>query len=342
MQVLWQNIEFVDQQTVPRYIENRGKLLIFHEIVAFLLSRLIHQAPQVLALESIKDAQAAKISTLKSRIKKLEKKCKPILLTEKPQGMVKECIHEEEIWKEGVWRQSGGTKEVKLTDDTEVVEDKGSGDKGGNAKELVSTARPDIDATRQEDSDVEPTTPPDQQKYNEKELAGMERERDGKKIPENPTSTQLEVKPKDEKTEHRASEIGYNVWKKLQMRYLVQNPEKWIIKSWTFYENCRVHILALEDGTKIHMLIERSKELASPKQTALGKEALAIPEQTDTGKEISNPFMAGSLAKNYIANLVGEDCWVLEDFTTNAAVQHCAASEDLVLLIKIKENRLSL
>ncbi|GJS03844.1 hypothetical protein Tco_0320352 [Tanacetum coccineum] len=83
-------------------------------------------------------------------------------------------------------------------------------------------------------------------------------------------------------------------------------------------------------------------ELASPKQTALGKEALAIPEQTDTGKEISNPFMAGSLAKNYIANLVGEDCWVLEDFTTNAAVQHCAASEDLVLLIKIKENRLSL
>ncbi|GJV86476.1 hypothetical protein Tco_1530414 [Tanacetum coccineum] len=35
-----------------------------------------------------------------------------------------------------------------------------SGDKGGNAKELVSTARPDIDAARQEDSDVEPRTPP--------------------------------------------------------------------------------------------------------------------------------------------------------------------------------------
>ncbi|GKC97354.1 hypothetical protein Tco_1167629, partial [Tanacetum coccineum] len=55
--------------------------------------------------------------------------------------------------------QSGETKEVKLTDDTEVVEDKGSGDKGGNAKELVSiarpevsTARPDIDTARQEDS----------------------------------------------------------------------------------------------------------------------------------------------------------------------------------------------
>ncbi|GKA41698.1 putative ribonuclease H-like domain-containing protein [Tanacetum coccineum] len=63
---------------------------------------------------------------------------------------------------------SGGkTKEVKLIDDTKVVEDKGSGDKGGNAEELVSTARPevsiarpDIDAARQEDSAVEPRTPP--------------------------------------------------------------------------------------------------------------------------------------------------------------------------------------
>ncbi|GJX15342.1 hypothetical protein Tco_0216174 [Tanacetum coccineum] len=36
-----------------------------------------------------------------------------------------------------------------------------------------------------------------------------------------------------------------------------KNQEKWIIKSWTFDENCRVHILALEDGTEIHMLTER-------------------------------------------------------------------------------------
>ncbi|GKC25292.1 hypothetical protein Tco_1027442 [Tanacetum coccineum] len=36
------------------------------------------------------------------------------------------------------------------------------------------------------------------------------------------------------------------------------------------------------------------KELASPKQTAL---ELAIPGQTATGKESSNPFMAGSLPK---------------------------------------------
>ncbi|GKF59426.1 hypothetical protein Tco_0176212 [Tanacetum coccineum] len=36
-----------------------------------------------------------------------------------------------------------------------------------------------------------------------------------------------------------------------------KNQEKWIIKSWTFYENCGVHILALEDCTEIHMLAER-------------------------------------------------------------------------------------
>ncbi|GJZ53191.1 hypothetical protein Tco_0608076 [Tanacetum coccineum] len=49
-------------------------------------------------------------------------------------------------------------------------------------------------------------------------------------------------------------------------------------------------------------------------------EALAIPEQTATGKEISNQFMAG------------EDCWVIEDFTTYCCWFNIGvASEDLVL-----------
>ncbi|GJT57779.1 hypothetical protein Tco_0992833 [Tanacetum coccineum] len=164
---------------------------------------------RVLALESIKDAQAAEISALKSRIKKLEKKCKPSIShhrawlksvhklsmkkrfgkkesvskqgrkKSKPESTLDdstvfddqdadhgmEYMETEEAVDEG--RQSGETEEVKLTDDTEVVEDKGSGDKGGNAEELVSTARPevstarpDIDAARQEDSVVEPRTPP--------------------------------------------------------------------------------------------------------------------------------------------------------------------------------------
>ncbi|GJY55243.1 hypothetical protein Tco_0454358 [Tanacetum coccineum] len=157
---------------------------------------------RVFALESIKDAQAAEISALKSRIKKLEKKCKPSIShhmawlksvhklsmkkrfgkkesvskqgrkKSKPESTLDdstvfddqdtdhgmEYIENEEAMDKG--RQSGETEEVKLTDDTKVVEHKGSGDKGGNVEELVSTARPDIDAARQEDSAVKPRTPP--------------------------------------------------------------------------------------------------------------------------------------------------------------------------------------
>ncbi|GKE58215.1 hypothetical protein Tco_1497400, partial [Tanacetum coccineum] len=132
-----------------------------------------------------------------------------------------------------------------------------------------------------------------------------------------------------------------------------KNQEKWIIKSWTFYENCGVHILALEDGTEIHMLAERRypliretlermmelrlttesegeamslknkmgvrrifecwfsdhttnghqftmsnrhQELASPEANDFCKE-LASPKQTALGKDISNPLIVGSLLK---------------------------------------------
>ncbi|GKC92535.1 hypothetical protein Tco_1157977, partial [Tanacetum coccineum] len=62
----------------------------------------------------------------------------------------------EDVVKEG--RQSNEIEEL----------NKGSGEKGGSTEELVSTAkpkivgtaRPDVDAARQEDSAVEPRTPP--------------------------------------------------------------------------------------------------------------------------------------------------------------------------------------
>ncbi|GJU51869.1 retrovirus-related pol polyprotein from transposon TNT 1-94 [Tanacetum coccineum] len=93
---------------------------VFHTIASRELSVLCtNLSNRVLALESIKDAQAAKISALKSRIKKIFGK--------------KECYHGMEYMetKEAVdeGRQSGETEEVKLTDDTEVVEDKSSGKK---------------------------------------------------------------------------------------------------------------------------------------------------------------------------------------------------------------------
>ncbi|GJS90527.1 hypothetical protein Tco_0773163 [Tanacetum coccineum] len=52
--------------------------------------------------------------------------------------------------------------------------------------------------------------------------------------------------------------------------------------------------------TDIKNWLVQSKRLllASPKQTAL---ALAIPEQTATGKETSNPFMAVSLDLSRLA-----------------------------------------
>ncbi|GJY70427.1 reverse transcriptase domain-containing protein [Tanacetum coccineum] len=467
---------------------------------------------RVLALESIKDAQAAEISALKSRIKKLEKKCKPSIshhrawlksvnrLSMKKKFRKKESVSKQgrkkskpestlddstvfddqdadhgmeymetkEAMDEG--RQSGEIKEVKLIDDAKFVEDNGSDDKGGNAEELVSTARPDIDAARKEDSVVEPRTPltttrifddeditmaqtlikmkeekAKEKEYpkdkgkgvlkespvkkvkrsdldatqiakdveiarlvHEKELAEMEKEReerqrqdqasvdkktfeeiqaiyikeqerdtdfmpigferdekmidkmnkktagmDEEEVPEGPERTKVEVKQegREENIMKRLAslkivpdeeeEINYEV---LGTRYLIvnresafyhtdrygvphnyykvfrangslryiktftemvsrfdrldfielhslvmqrfstttpegidlvlwgdlrimfeetadddiwKNKEKWIIKSWTFYENCGVHILALEDGTKIHMLAER-------------------------------------------------------------------------------------
>ncbi|GKA39414.1 hypothetical protein Tco_0731965 [Tanacetum coccineum] len=95
----------------------------------------------------------------------------------------------------------------------------------------------------------------------------------------------------------------------------------------TKVENCWDHTLILEDGTKIHMLAERKYQLTketlkrmlslkliaeSASKSAYNllkfiqkqideygsyNRTLAIPEQTATGKEISNPFMADSLPK---------------------------------------------
>ncbi|GKF82695.1 hypothetical protein Tco_0244351, partial [Tanacetum coccineum] len=130
----------------------------------------------VLALETSKDAQAAKILKLKDQIKKLKRKCKPSishhmawlksvkrLSMKKRFGRKEDYMETEDVVKEG--RQSNENEEL----------NKGSGDKGGSTEELVSTAvpktvstarpelstaRPNADAARQEDSAVEPRTPP--------------------------------------------------------------------------------------------------------------------------------------------------------------------------------------
>ncbi|GJU92468.1 hypothetical protein Tco_1304891 [Tanacetum coccineum] len=49
----------------------------------------------------------------------------------------------------------------------------------------------------------------------------------------------------------------------LHIDELWKNQEDWILKSWNLYENCKVHILMLEDGTEFHMLAERKYPLTN-------------------------------------------------------------------------------
>ncbi|GKB64204.1 hypothetical protein Tco_0920390 [Tanacetum coccineum] len=141
---------------------------------------------RVLALETVKDDQAAELLKLRTRIKKLERKCKPSVShhiawlksvqrlsmkkstfddLDADHGM--DYIEIEDVVKDG--RLSEETEEFKLTADTkEIVEDKGSGEKGESTEELVSTVVPeivsttklDVDTARQEVIDVEPRTSP--------------------------------------------------------------------------------------------------------------------------------------------------------------------------------------
>ncbi|GJX28357.1 putative reverse transcriptase domain-containing protein [Tanacetum coccineum] len=123
---------------------------------------------------------------------------------------------------------------------------------------------------------------------------------------------------------------------------LWQNQERWNLKSWNFYENCGVHTLTLEDGTKIHMLaeikylliketLERMMSLKliaeSTSESAynllrfIQKQideygsydgTLAIPEQTATGKEISNPFMADDKNEEWDEKNASRDYFLLQ------------------------------
>ncbi|GJU80011.1 putative ribonuclease H-like domain-containing protein [Tanacetum coccineum] len=95
---------------------------------------------------------------------------------------------------------------------------------------------------------------------------------------------------------------------------LWQNQERWNLKSWNFYENCGVHTLTLEDGTGIHMLAERKylliketlermmslkliTESTSESAYNLLSKELASLKQTALGKDISNLFIVDSLLK---------------------------------------------
>ncbi|GJR31448.1 hypothetical protein Tco_1107680 [Tanacetum coccineum] len=97
-----------------------------------------------------------------------------------------------------------------------------------------------------------------------------------------------------------------------------------------FSDISKVHILALEeDGLKITCFIERKEGYIHFKGTL---------ERMMDAPCYSNEALA---IHNYSEQMeTGEDCWVLEDFTTYCWFNIGAASKDLVLLRKIEENRL--
>ncbi|GKA74918.1 hypothetical protein Tco_0781296 [Tanacetum coccineum] len=240
---------------------------VFHTIASRELSVFCtNLSKRVLALESIKDAQAAEISALKSRIKKIFGK--------------KECYHgmeymeTEEAVDEG--RQSGETEEVKLTDDTEVVEDKSSG------KKIVLLSLRTYPYINKYFSDEDITMAQHLIKMKEEKARKTGASREDKESGKTETGSRHLVEyiaSLYDEFKLRWIAIGVQdisellslkwgidlvLWGDLRIMFeetadddIWKNQEKWIIKSWTFYENCGVHILALEDGTKIHMLAER-------------------------------------------------------------------------------------
>ncbi|GJZ79165.1 putative ribonuclease H-like domain-containing protein [Tanacetum coccineum] len=129
---------------------------------------------RVLALETSKDAQAAEILKLKDQIKKLKRKCKPSishhrawLKSVKRLSMKKRLGRKESVSKQG--RKNAKPEptldafddlDVDGRDYTETEDVVKEGRQISTARPKLSTTRPDVDADRQEDSAVEPRSPP--------------------------------------------------------------------------------------------------------------------------------------------------------------------------------------
>nr|GEX25423.1 uncharacterized mitochondrial protein AtMg00810-like [Tanacetum cinerariifolium] len=138
----------------PGSDEGRHNLLELMNICTQLSNR-------VLSLEEVKTTQDKVITILKLRVRRLEKKRKA--RTSQPinrrlfKGRVETSTDKslgEDASKQG--RNDDKTEDLNLTDgpDTKVlIEDKGSGEKGGSTADQVSTARPEV-------STATPSTPP--------------------------------------------------------------------------------------------------------------------------------------------------------------------------------------
>ncbi|GJV86203.1 hypothetical protein Tco_1530141 [Tanacetum coccineum] len=146
---------------------------------------------KVLALESIKDAQATEINSLKSRIKKLEKKCKPSishhrawLKSVKRLSMKKRFGKHD--WDEG--RQRGETEECKYGCEAEVLlKTRSSGEKGGKLKNSLELQEPKMKEEKAKEKgvsfkDIEDSSRPERSILTLKPLPTIDPKDKGKKI----------------------------------------------------------------------------------------------------------------------------------------------------------------
>ncbi|GKF97194.1 hypothetical protein Tco_0293015, partial [Tanacetum coccineum] len=67
---------------------------------------------------------------------------------------------------------------------------------------------------------------------------------------------------------------------------LWQNQERWNLKSWNFYENCKVYILILKDSTEIHMLAERKYPLTKETLERMMSLKLIVESASDSAYDL--------------------------------------------------------
>ncbi|GJR50016.1 hypothetical protein Tco_1400537 [Tanacetum coccineum] len=119
---------------------------------------------------------------------------------------------------------------------------------------------------------------------------------------------------------------------------LSKNQEEWKLQSWIFYENCRVYVLRLEDGTEINMLVERRYPLTKNtlermmdlRLTSVSDDDtvfdLLVQKQTAFGKDKSNPLIVDSLLKTIRLSIhlvvYNEELAILEQTATGKGISN--------------------
>ncbi|GJS31362.1 hypothetical protein Tco_0491982 [Tanacetum coccineum] len=96
---------------------------------------------------------------------------------------------------------------------------------------------------------------------------------------------------------------GSDVWK---------NQNTWSIQSWKLYSYSGVHVLETVNGLVVHMFVDKKYPLSVnliERMLDHQLEILASPEQTATGKDTSNPFLAVmTCQKSYSSSTYYDSC----------------------------------